>query len=178
MFFLKFCCFLYNPTNVDHFFSRSSACSKSILYIWKFLVHELLKPSMKDFEHNLTRIWNKCNSICVWVCAKLLQLCLTLCDPIDSSPLASSVRRYSPGKNTGVGCHALLQGIFPSQGSNPGLPHCRQILYRLSHQGSPVRDPVCLPSVYLQKLKSPLKSWFLKNFQYEAASGVPLSVMK
>jgi len=34
----------------------------------------------------------------------------------------------SPGKNTGVDCHALLQGIFPTQGSNPGLPHCRQIL--------------------------------------------------
>ena len=42
----------------------------------------------------------------------------------------------SPGKNTGVGCHALLQGIFPTQGSNPGLPHCRWILYHLSHQGS------------------------------------------
>ena len=43
----------------------------------------------------------------------------------------------SPGKNTGVGCHALLQGIFSTQGSNPSLPHCRQILYHLSHQGSP-----------------------------------------
>jgi len=43
----------------------------------------------------------------------------------------------SPGKNTGVGCHALLQGIFPTQGSNPALPHCRQILHHLSHQGSP-----------------------------------------
>ena len=42
-----------------------------------------------------------------------------------------------PGKNTGVGCHFLLQGIFPTQGSNPGLPHCRQTLYCLSHQGSP-----------------------------------------
>ena len=42
----------------------------------------------------------------------------------------------SPGKNTGVGCHFLLQGIFPTQGSNPGLPHCRQTLYRLSHKGS------------------------------------------
>ena len=41
-----------------------------------------------------------------------------------------------PGKNTGVGCHFLLQRIFPNQGSNPGLPHCRQMLYRLSHQGS------------------------------------------
>ena len=43
----------------------------------------------------------------------------------------------SPGQNTGVGCLSLLQGIFPSQGSNPGLPHCRWILYQLSHKGSP-----------------------------------------
>ena len=41
------------------------------------------------------------------------------------------------GKNTGVGSHSVLQGIFPIQGSNPGLLHCRQILYHLSHQGSP-----------------------------------------
>ena len=40
------------------------------------------------------------------------------------------------GKSTGVGCHFLLQGIFPTQGSNPGLSHCRQTLYHLSHQGS------------------------------------------
>ena len=43
----------------------------------------------------------------------------------------------SPGKNTGVGCHALLQGIFPTQGLNPGLLHYRQILYHLSHQENP-----------------------------------------
>ena len=43
----------------------------------------------------------------------------------------------SPGKNTEVSCHFLLQGIFLTQGSNPGLPHCRQILYHLSPQGSP-----------------------------------------
>ena len=41
------------------------------------------------------------------------------------------------GKSTGVGYHFLLQGIFPTQGSNPDLSHCRQMLYRLSHQGSP-----------------------------------------
>ena len=40
----------------------------------------------------------------------------------------------SPGKNTGVGCHALLQGIFPTQGWQLGFPRCRQILYHLSHQ--------------------------------------------
>ena len=43
----------------------------------------------------------------------------------------------SPGKNTGVGYHALLQGIFPTQGSNPGIPHCRRILYHLSQSGGP-----------------------------------------
>ena len=44
----------------------------------------------------------------------------------------------SPGQNTRVGSLSLLQGIFPTQGSNPGLPHCRQSLYQLSHMGSPV----------------------------------------
>ena len=43
-----------------------------------------------------------------------------------------------PGKNSGVGCHFLLQGIFHTQGLNPGLPHCRQMLYPLSHKGSPI----------------------------------------
>ena len=43
-----------------------------------------------------------------------------------------------PGKDTGVGCHFLLQGIFPTQGSKPGLLYCRQILYRLSYKGSPL----------------------------------------
>ena len=44
--------------------------------------------------------------------------------------------RNSPGQNTGVGSLSLFQGIFPTQGSNPGLLHCRQILYCLNHQGS------------------------------------------
>ena len=43
----------------------------------------------------------------------------------------------SPGQNTGVGSLSLLQGIFPPRGLNPGLPHCRQIIYQLSHKGSP-----------------------------------------
>ena len=51
----------------------------------------------------------------------LLQLCPTLCDPMDNSPPGSSVQGDSPGKSTGVGCHALLQGIFLTQGLNPSL---------------------------------------------------------
>ena len=71
----------------------------------------------------------------------------TLWDPIDCSLPGSSVHGDSPGKNTGVDCHTLLQRIFPTQRSNPGLLHCRRILYRLSHQGSlmfPIKIAKCL----------------------------------
>ena len=63
------------------------------------------------------------------------QLCPTPCDPVDYSLPDSSVHGDSSGKNTGWGCHAHLQRIFPNQGSNPGLPQL--ILYHQSHQGSP-----------------------------------------
>ena len=53
------------------------------------------------------------------------------------SPPGSSVHGILQAKNTGVGCHSLLQGIFLTQGLNLGLPHYRQILYCLHHQGSP-----------------------------------------
>ena len=64
------------------------------------------------------------------------QSCTTLFDSMDCSPPGSSVHGDSPGKTTGMGFHVLLQGIFPTQGLNPGLTYCRQILYCLSHQGS------------------------------------------
>ena len=65
------------------------------------------------------------------------QSCLSLWDPMDCSPPASSVHGDSPGKNTGGGRHALLQGIFSTQGSNSRLPHCRRTLHPRSHKGSP-----------------------------------------
>ena len=68
------------------------------------------------------------------------QSCPTLCDLTDCNPQLLSPWD-SPGKNTGVGSHSLLHGIFLTQGLNLGLLHCRQILYHLSHQGSP-RCPV------------------------------------
>ena len=51
--FLELSCFFHDPTNVSSLISGSSAFSKPSLYIWKFSVHILLKPSLKDFEHNL-----------------------------------------------------------------------------------------------------------------------------
>ena len=71
------------------------------------------------------------------------QSCLTLCDLMGCNLPGTSIYRYSPGKNTGVGCNALLKGIFTTQGSNPGLPHYRQILYHMSHQGSPPKFNTC-----------------------------------
>ena len=62
------------------------------------------------------------------------QLCPTLCDTMDRNLPGSSVRGDSPGKTTGVGCHPLLQGIFPTQGLNLALSHCRWILYYLSRE--------------------------------------------
>ena len=72
-----------------------------------------------------------------YVLCIVAQSCPALCNPMDGSPPGSSTHGDSLDKNTGVGCHAVLQGIFPTQGSNPGIPRCRQILYRLSYQGNP-----------------------------------------
>ena len=65
------------------------------------------------------------------------QLCPTLCHTTDYEPARLLCPWNSSGKNTGVGCHSLLQGILPTQRLNLDLLHCRQILYGLSHQGSP-----------------------------------------
>ena len=54
--FLEFSSFLYDPVNIGNLISGSSAFSKPSLYIWKFLVHLVLKASLEDFEHNLTRM--------------------------------------------------------------------------------------------------------------------------
>ena len=64
--FLEFPCFFYDPTDVSNLISGSSAFSKSSLYIWEFLVHILLKPSLKDFEHHLARMWYEDNCVVVW----------------------------------------------------------------------------------------------------------------
>ena len=71
----------------------------------------------------------------------IAQSCLTLCYGLQPTRLLCPCNPL--GKNTGGGCHALLQEIFPTQGSNWDLPHCRQILYHLSHQGSPRYSLTC-----------------------------------
>ena len=75
---------------------------------------------------------------------KVAQSCLTLYNLMLHSPW------NSPGQNTGVGSHSLLQGIFPNEGSNPGLPHCRQVCYQLSHKEI---SPGCSLKGLMLKLK-------------------------
>ena len=76
----------------------------------------------------------------IHVLSLFAQSCPTLCHPVVCSPSGTSAHGDSPCRNTVVGCHALLQAIVPTQGSNPGLPHCRQILYHLRHEGSPTNS--------------------------------------
>ena len=84
-----------------------------------------------------SKLFSLYGSFCgVHMCVQSLQLFPTLCNTMDCRLLCPW---DSPGKNTGVGCHAVLQGIFSTQGSNPQLLqllHCRQILYPLSYLGS------------------------------------------
>ena len=67
-FFLKFPCFLYNPVNVGNSISSSSSFSKPRLDIWRFLDHIMLKPSMKDFKHDLTIMGDEYNCPVVSTC--------------------------------------------------------------------------------------------------------------
>ena len=78
--------------------------------------------------------WNSSHLIL----SEVTQSCPTLWDPMDCRPTRLLRPWHFPGKSTGVGCHFLLQRIFLTQVSNPGLLHCRQTLYRLSHQESPI----------------------------------------
>ena len=82
--------------------------------------------------HTYTQIY-RCVCVCVCVKMKVMVGCVRLFAAFQ----ALLCPWNSPGKNTGVGSHSLLQRIFLTQGSNLGLLHCRQILYSLSHQGSP-----------------------------------------
>ena len=75
-------------------------------------------------------------------CKSLSHIHLTLCNPWDCSPPGSSFHGISQARILECGSHSLLQQIFLTQGSNPDVLACRQILYRLSHQGSPIKNVI------------------------------------
>ena len=96
----------------------------------------LLPTPHFSFHFVSSKRFSKQTQICVCVCISRLIVSSSL-GLHGLQPTRLLCPWNSSGKNTGVGCHSFLQGIFPSQGSNSNLLHCKQILYLLSHQGSP-----------------------------------------
>ena len=132
------------------------ALNSTIPAIMTFLWHLMLLSFLQN------------NSLTSWHGGILVRTCLSevkwsrsvVSDSLQSHGLLPTRFLYPrdfPGKNIGVGCHFLLQRIFPTQGSNPGLRHCRQMLYRLSHQRSPKS------SAFLATLPLPSSTALLSN---------------
>ena len=113
-------------------------------------------------------------------CVLVAQLSPTLCDPMDCNLTSLLCQWNSPGKNSRVGCCSLLQEIFPTQGLNSGLSHCRQILYCLSYQGSPetakLSSNVAGP-FYIPAGKGREFLWFYILASIEYLSGLVLLVL-
>ena len=136
-------------------------------------------------------IWTLCLTFYIVLCFAA-QSCPTLCNPMDCNMPGSSAHGDSPGKNTGVGCHVFLQRIFPTQGSNPGLPHCWQILYQLgypnkahlsfnlfftSYLGFPFSLKKIHKTLYFQVLM-PRKHWIINPFSSSSLKLLKLPIEK
>ena len=93
--------------------------------------------SHKAFQEPLLKAYHIDCAYCVYVLCLVTQLCLTLCDPMDCSLPDSSVHGDSPGKNTRIGSHALLQRIFPTRDRTQVSCISGGFFYHLSHWGSP-----------------------------------------
>ena len=106
-----------------------------------FSVHGILQARILEWvampsSRGSTRNWDRTQLSCVSRTGKHIESesCLVVSNSWWPHGLYNPWN--SPGQNIGVGSLSLLQGIFPTQGLNPGLPHCRQVLYQLSHKGS------------------------------------------
>ena len=108
-------------------------------YIWAFII-SLPQQTFCGLTYECDTVlvgWGKAvnKSWPPWWCCRWSESRSVMSDSLQPHGLYSQWN--SPDQDTGVGSHSLLQGIFPTQGSNPGLLHWRQILYQLSHKGSP-----------------------------------------
>ena len=127
------------------------------LAVWSLVPLPFLNPAWTSGSSWFTYCWSL-----AW---RFLSITLLTCESESHSVMSDSLWLHglyslwnSPGQNTGVGCHFLFQGIFPTQGSNLGLSHCRQTLYSLSHQ-------------YMQNFVYALQDWSLC---FPQSSGRPI----
>ena len=117
---------------------NNSTYSESLL-LFGFLEHFCCYASFSHKLHYLiscnspSYLFHKIFNNMKWSCSVV---CLTLCDPMDCSPPGSSIHGILQARILEWVAIFLVQGIFPTQGSNPSLPHCRQMLCWLSYQGS------------------------------------------
>ena len=130
----------WNPANINilqTYPAPINPTSKHILYLFITLI------SSKNICIQIVEFFTSLGAISKWKLLTCVQLFAT---PWTVHPW------NSPSQNTGVGSLSLLQGIFPTQGLNPGLLYCRQILYQLSHKGS-MKDTYCSPQFQKQQNK-------------------------
>ena len=131
-------CESQSPLPVLHAFY--SECAASVSHRWTPNNREPSTGAQTSWLRNYKDFVIRTHSFCQVERKKekkeseVAQSCPTLCDPMDCRLPGSSGPWNFPGKDTGVGCHCLLQGIFLIQGLNPSLPRYRQMLYHLSHQ--------------------------------------------
>ena len=130
----------WNPANINilqTYPAPINPTSQHILYLFITLI------SSKNICIQIVEFFTSLGAISKWKLLTCVQLFAT---PWTVHPW------NSPSQNTGVGSLSLLQGIFPTQGLNPGLLYCRQILYQLSHKGS-MKDTYCSPQFQKQQNK-------------------------
>ena len=119
-----------------HMFVSLPACPSHFLCLWP------VKFIFQDSSHVSLLLWSLLrpvfldHTLCVCVRERVAQLCPTLCDPMDCSPPGSSVHGVLQERILEWVAIPFSSRVFPTQGLNLGLLHCRQILYHLSHQGS------------------------------------------
>ena len=166
--FLELPCFLHDSSECWQFDLWFLCLFETQLVYLEVLDSQTAEASLKNFEYNLVNMWNECNSTIVWtffaVLCLVTQSCPTLCNSMDCSPPGSSVHGDSPGKNTEIGYHALLQEIFPTQGSNPGFPHCRWIFTIWATREAQTSFGIALLWVWNENWPLPVL-WPLLSFQ-------------
>ena len=113
----------------------------SLVHGWNHIQNPTIEKSYKVISDH--KVSNVCKECIFYTKDCNTDRCLSVC-ACEAASMSNCLRPHelyspwnSPGQNTEVGSLSLLQGIFPTQGSNPGLPHCRQSLSQLSHKGSP-----------------------------------------
>ena len=116
--FPEFPCFLHDPMNVGNLISLSSSSSKSSSYISKFSVHILLKPSLKNFEDNLTSMWNEVNCVVVWTFFSIA----FLWDWNENWPFQSYGHCYVFQICWHIECNILTASYFRIWSSSAGVP--------------------------------------------------------